>query len=54
MGVKRGHDTPASPPNHAWYVKALHQDTQGYYWWDVVWGGVGTAKRELLYFPELF
>ncbi len=20
-------------------MKLKHQDTQGYYWWDVVWGG---------------
>ena len=34
--------------------KFKHQDTQGYYWRVVVWGGVITAKRELLYSPELF
>ncbi len=32
-------------------MKLKHQDTQGYYWGDVVWGGVGTANRDLLYHP---
>ncbi len=37
-------DFSALPPDYAWYVKLKHQDTQRYYWWDVVWGGVGLFK----------
>ena len=39
-GAEWGYNIPSLPHGYAWYVKALHQNSQEYYWWNGVCGGV--------------